>query len=167
MPQLSEGDPAPDFALGGLAGMPARLGDLRGRPVVVYFYPQDNTPSCTKEAIDFTAMLPEFEAEGVAVIGVSPDSAKKHEGFARKHGLRHTLLADTGKEVIGRYGVWIEKTTFGRTYMGVERATFLIDPKGRIARIWHGVRVNGHAEEVLAAAREIKDSAGPKPKRRG
>jgi peroxiredoxin Q/BCP len=152
---VAVGSPAPDFELPTDGGGQMRLADLRGRNVVLYFYPADDTEGCTLEAVDFTAFLPEFERAGTTVVGVSPDSPRSHDRFKEKHGLKLVLAADTEHQVIKRYGVWGEKVMFGRRYMGVERATFLIDKLGRIARAWRKVRVNGHAEAVLAAARQL------------
>lgn len=155
MAELMVGDEAPQFELPRDGGGTLRLADLRGKPAVLYFYPEDDTTSCTNEAIGFTQMKPEFDRAGVAVIGISPDSAKKHDRFKAKHGLTVDLAADEERKAIEAYGLWVEKSMYGRTYMGVERATFLIDAKGRIAAIWHKVRVKGHAEAVLEAARAL------------
>jgi peroxiredoxin Q/BCP len=138
---LKPGDPAPPFDLPTAGGGRVSLASLKGKRVVLYFYPKDDTPGCTQEALSFTAKT--------AVIGVSRDSVAKHDKFAAKHGLELTLAADEDGEVCNQYGVWVEKTLYGRTYMGVERATFLIDEKGRIAHVWRKVRVPGHVEEVL------------------
>ncbi|RMF07339.1 MAG: peroxiredoxin, partial [Alphaproteobacteria bacterium] len=128
--------------------------DHRGRTVVLYFYPKDDTSGCTKEAIAFTQLADEFEKSGAIVIGVSPDSVSRHDKFKAKHALDVMLGSDPDKEVAQAYGVWVEKSMYGRKYMGVERATFLIAPDGTIARIWRKVKVPGHAEEVLAAVRD-------------
>lgn len=149
------GAPAPDFELPTDSGGQVRLSDLRGRKVVLYFYPADDTEGCTIEAVNFTALLPEFEKVGATVLGVSPDSPKSHDRFKLKHKLALILAADVDHAVIERYGLWAEKTMFGRKYMGVERATFLIGKDGSIAQVWRKVRVKGHAEAVLAAAREL------------
>jgi peroxiredoxin Q/BCP len=149
------GDPAPDFELETDDRGTIRLSDFRGRKVVVYFYPKDNTSGCTQEARDFTALLPEFEKADTVVIGISPDTVRKHANFRAKHDLGVILAADPERRAIEAYGVWKEKSMYGRKYMGVERSTFLIDREGRIARIWRKIRVKGHAEEVLAAAREL------------
>jgi len=146
---------APDFELPTDGGGRVRLSDLRGRKVVLYFYPADDTEGCTIEAVNFTALLPEFDRAGATVLGVSPDSPKSHDRFKLKHKLALVLAADVDHEVIERYGLWVEKMMFGRKYMGVERATFLIGKDGRIARTWRKVRVKGHAEAVLAAAKEL------------
>jgi peroxiredoxin Q/BCP len=148
---LEVGDLAPDFDLAADGGARLRLAAFRARPVVLYFYPKDDTEGCTLEATEFNALSPDFERSGVTVIGISPDSPKSHAKFKRKHDLTLHLAADEDKAVAGAYGVWIEKSMYGRTFMGVERATFLISAKGRILRIWHKVKSKGHAAEVLAA----------------
>jgi peroxiredoxin Q/BCP len=152
---VEAGSLAPDFELPTDGGGRIRLAELRGGKVVLYFYPADDTEGCTLEAVDFTALLPQFKRAGATVLGVSPDSPKSHDRFKEKHGLRLLLAADADHQVIARYGLWGEKTMFGRKYMGVERATFLIDESGRIAQAWRKVRVKGHAEAVLAAARAL------------
>ena len=151
---LKVGDPAPDFTLNDGDGNSVRLSGLRGRKVVLYFYPKDMTPGCTQEACDFRDRYTELQKSGAALFGVSPDSEKSHRKFAEKHALPFPLLADTGSEVATAYGVWKEKSMYGRTYMGVERTTFLIGDDGKIARIWPKVRVAGHGDAVLAAVRE-------------
>jgi peroxiredoxin Q/BCP len=151
---LAVGDIAPDFTLAGDRG-PISLAALRGRPVVVYFYPKDDTSGCTKEAIAFTGLLPEFEKRGAVVIGVSPDGVKAHEKFRAKHALGVELAADPDKAALEAFGVWVEKSMYGRSYMGVERATFLVDASGKIAAIWRKVKVAGHAEAVLAAVEAL------------
>jgi peroxiredoxin Q/BCP len=155
MTALAAGDRAPDFTLPGAAGATLKLSDLHGRPIVLYFYPQDDTSACTAEAIDFSALKPQFEAAGATVVGISPDSIKKHDKFKAKHGLTIDLASDETRETMQAYGVWGEKMMFGRRYMGVVRTTFLIDRDGRIARIWSKVRVVGHAQEVLEATRML------------
>jgi thioredoxin-dependent peroxiredoxin len=153
---VADGDKAPAFDLatdGG--GAPLKLSALKGQPVVLYFYPKDDTSGCTAEAKDFTRLAADFRKAGVEVIGVSPDSVESHAKFRKKYDLAVRLAADPDKAVAMAYGVWVEKSMYGRKYMGVERATFLIDGKGRIARSWRKVKVPGHAEEVLAAAREL------------
>ena len=152
---MTEGDLAPDFTAPTQDGSPLTLSALRGAPVVVYFYPKDDTPGCTQEAKDFTEMGAEFAAAGAKVIGISKDSVKKHEKFALKYDLGVTLVSDEGTDICERYGVWSEKSMYGKTYMGITRATFLIDAQGRIARVWPKVSVKGHAEEVLAAVRAL------------
>ncbi len=151
----AEGDMAPDFELETDTQGTIRLSDFRGRKVVLYFYPKDNTSGCTAEAIDFTALKDAFEKADAVVIGVSPDTVRKHANFRAKHDLGILLAADTDKEVVQAYGVWKEKSMYGRKYMGVERSTFLIDREGRIARVWRKVRVKGHAQEVLEEARKL------------
>jgi peroxiredoxin Q/BCP len=148
---LAVGRVAPDFTLLTDEGGPLRLRALRGRPVVLYFYPADDTETCTKEACAFRDLLPRFDAAGAAVLGVSPDDVRSHARFRAKYALPFTLLADTEHAVAERYGVWREKTTFGRTYMGVVRTTFLIDAAGRLARVFDVTRVAGHADEVARA----------------
>lgn len=155
MTDLAEGMTAPDFTLPTDDDAPACLSDLKGKAVVLFFYPKDNTPGCTKEAISFSALKPEFDAANVELIGISPDTVKKHQNFRKKHGLTVRLAADEEKQVAQAYGVWIEKSLYGRKYMGVDRSTFLIDANGRIAAVWRKVKVAGHAEAVLHAARGI------------
>ena len=148
---LALGDLAPDFDLPTDRGGTLRLSSLRGRPVVVYFYPKDDTPGCTNEAKDFTAALPAFAAKGVTVIGISPDGVAAHAKFRSKYELGVELAADTEKATCVAWGVWVEKSNYGKKYMGVERSTFLVDAEGRIAAIWRKVKVAGHAEAVLEA----------------
>ena len=147
---LKIGDIAPDFDLPTDGGR-IRLSALRGRPVVVYFYPKDDTSGCTREAQDFTAAMPEFEARGVTVIGISPDGPKSHEKFRAKYGLAVTLASDEDKAVAAAWGVWVEKSLYGRKYMGVERSTVLVDAEGKVAAIWRKVKVAGHATAVVKA----------------
>lgn len=149
------GDLAPDFTAPTQDGTPLTLSTLRGAPVVVYFYPKDDTPGCTQEARDFTEMGADFAAAGAKVIGISKDSVKKHEKFALKYALGVTLVSDEGTDICERWGVWAEKSMYGKTYMGITRATFLIDAQGKIAQLWPKVSVKGHAEEVLAAVRAL------------
>jgi len=155
MTELSPGQDAPQFELPRDGGGTLTLSALRGKAVVLYFYPKDDTSGCTAEAIDFSAFKPDFEKAGAVVIGMSPDSAKKHDKFKAKHGLSVDLVADEERKAIEAYGVWAEKSMYGRKYMGVERTTFLIDRDGKIARIWPKVKVPGHAAEVLAAVRAL------------
>ena len=150
---LNLGDLAPDFELETGAGERLKLSDLRGRRVVLWFYPKDNTPGCTTEAIDFTAKQAEFEAAGVTLLGCSKDSAASHQRFAAKKELTVTLLSDPDHAVQDAYGMWSLKKNYGREYWGVIRSTFLIDAEGKLERIWPKVRVKGHVEEVLAAVR--------------
>ncbi len=153
--ELDVGDPAPDFTLPTDGVGLARFAEHKGKAVVLYFYPKDDTSGCTAEAIAFSGLKDKFEAAGAVVIGVSPDSAASHDKFRKKHGLAVALAADPGRTTIEAYGVWKEKSMYGRKYFGVERSTFLIDRKGRIAKIWRKVKVPGHAEEVLAAAKAL------------
>lgn len=146
---------APDFALPRDGGETLTLSALRPGKVVLYFYPKDDTPGCTLEAQDFTALLPAYTAAGVTVIGISKDSVAKHEKFCKKHGLSIILASDEQGHTCEDYGVWGEKSMYGKTYMGIERTTFLIDGEGRIARVWPKVSVKGHADEVLAAAKAL------------
>jgi peroxiredoxin Q/BCP len=153
---LSQGDPVPDVRLEGMEGQAISPTDFRGQKLVLYFYPKDDTSGCTKEAQDFTALAAEFEKAGVWILGVSKDDAKKHRKFTDKYELKVPLATDPDGSVCEAFGTWIEKSMYGRKYMGIERATFLIDQDGMIQRIWRGVKVPGHAEEVLEAARNLK-----------
>ncbi len=150
---LKLGDKAPAFRLATDSGGEIALSALKGGPVVLYFYPKDNTPGCTKEAIEFSHFAKRFKALGVTVIGLSKDSAESHDRFKAKHKLNITLASDPETKIAQDYGVWVEKTLYGRKSMGVERATFLIDGAGKIRGIWRKVKVDGHAEAVLAAAK--------------
>jgi thioredoxin-dependent peroxiredoxin len=152
---LDEGDKAPDFELPTESGDKFKLSGFKGSGVVLYFYPKDDTSGCTLEAKDFSVFAPDFRKIGIEVIGLSPDSVESHRKFSRKYDLAVRLAADEDKAVATAYGVWVEKSMYGRKYMGVERSTFLIDKSGRIARSWRKVKVPGHAEEVLAAARAL------------
>lgn len=154
--KLVEGAPAPAFDLPRDGGGNVSLDSLKGKKVVLYFYPKDDTPGCTTEAIDFTSMKGKFKAAGAEVIGVSPDSVASHDKFCKKHNLDIVLLADESKQMLEAYDVWKEKSMYGKTYMGVERTTVLIDATGKIACIWPKVKVAGHAEEVLKAAQDLK-----------
>ena len=149
------GQPAPSFTLPRDGGTDVSLADYAGQMVVLYFYPKDDTPGCTTEAIDFSAEAEAFAAAGAVVLGVSRDTVKKHEKFRDKHGLKVALLADEDGAVCEAYGVWVEKSMYGRTYMGIERTTFLIGRDGKIARVWDKVKVKDHAAEVLAAVSEL------------
>ena len=149
------GEAAPDFEKTDQEGNTHRLSDYRGQWVVLYFYPKDNTPGCTREACAFRDRRAELEKRGAKVLGVSPDSAKSHARFAEKQGLSFPLLADPEKEVLDAYGVWREKTSFGKTSLGVVRTTFLIDPDGNIAHVWDKVKVDGHDETVLTKLDEL------------
>lgn len=162
MPLIEEGRKAPAFTLKDGEGTKHALKDYAGRPVVLYFYPKDDTSGCTKEACQFRDALPEFEAADAVVFGVSPDDVKSHAKFAAKHELNFPLLADPPGEdgtpkVCDKYGVWQEKSMYGRTYMGVVRTTYLIGPDGKVARRWDKVKVPGHAEAVLKAVGELGD----------
>ena len=150
---LNPGDAAPDFDLPATSGS-GKLADHLGKFVVVYFYPRDDTPGCTTEAKDFTSMKTEFDAANAVIIGISKDTLKKHEKFTEKHGLGIILASDAQDDdgtdgVCEAFGVWVEKKMYGKVYMGIERATFLIDPEGKIAEVWRKVKVKGHAEAVL------------------
>ena len=155
MTDLAEGDKAPDFTLETDDGNRFRLADHQGSKLVVYFYPKDDTQGCTLEAIDFTKAAPAFAKADTKVIGISPDSVASHGKFRDKHDLAITLAADPERQAIEAYGVWAEKSMYGRKYMGVERSTFLVGADGRIARAWRKVKVPGHVEEVLAAAEAL------------
>lgn len=154
---VTEGDKAPDFELPADDGKKLRLSKLKGAPVVLYFYPKDDTSGCTAEARDFSALKQEFDKLGAKVLGLSPDSVQSHDKFKCKYGLAHVLVSDEEKTAADAYGVWVEKSMYGKKYMGVERSTFLVDGKGRIAKVWRKVKVPGHAELVLAAVRELVD----------
>ncbi len=150
---LTEGEPAPDFELTTDAGEKVKLSDLRGKPVVLYFYPKDDTPGCTTQACGIRDAYGEFEEEGAVVLGVSPDDERSHVKFREKYGLPFALLADTDHRVAEQYGVWGEKKYMGRTYMGVKRWTFLIDEDGNVKKVFPDVKPAEHADDVLAALR--------------
>jgi len=152
---LQEGDAAPAFDLPGAGGEKLSLKALKGKKVALYFYPKDDTSGCTQEAIEFNGLRDKFAKAGTVVVGMSPDPVKKHDKFRDKYELKFPLASDESKDVLGAYGVWVEKSMYGRKYMGVERSTFLIGADGRIARIWRKVKVPGHAEEVLTAAKGL------------
>jgi len=154
MAQLEAGAAAPDFELAGADG-PVRLADFKGKALVLYFYPKDDTTGCTREAQDFTTLAPEFAKAGAAVLGVSKDSVASHAKFTAKHGLGIPLGSDPEGVVIERYGSWVEKSLYGRKYMGIDRSTFLIDKAGKVARVWRKVKTPGHAAEVLKAAQTL------------
>lgn len=154
MTELSVGDRAPDFDLETDTGR-VSLSGLKGKTVVLYFYPKDDTPGCTTEAIDFSALRDDFAKAGAVVVGVSKDTAKKHGKFRAKHDLKVELGADPEGGMVESYGVWIEKTLYGRQYMGIDRATFVIDGEGVIRHIWRKVKVSGHAAQVLEAVRDL------------
>jgi thioredoxin-dependent peroxiredoxin len=152
---ISEGQTAPDFTLLRDGGGTVTLSALRPGKVVLYFYPKDDTPGCTLEAQDFNARMADFTAAGTTVIGMSKDSVKSHDKFCKKHGLGIVLASDETGTTSEDYGVWLEKSMYGKTYMGVERTTVLIDGTGKIAKVWNKVSVKGHADEVLAAAKAL------------
>ena len=152
---IEEGKPAPDFELQNDRGETVKLSDYRGKPVVLYFYPKDDTPGCTKESCAFQDNLPKFKASKAAVLGVSilDEASKAH--FATKYKLTFPLLADPDHEVADKYGVWQKKINYGRSYMGIGRTTYLIGPDGKVVKRWDGVKVDGHAEAVLAAVNAL------------
>ena len=149
------GTQAPDFTLPRDGGEMLSLSALRPKAVVLYFYPKDDTSGCTREAVDFTALGAEFAAAGAMVVGVSKDSAAKHDKFVAKHALGVALVSDEDSDVCERYGVWVEKSMYGKSYMGIERASFLIDGAGVVRAIWRKVKVPGHAAEVLDAVKAL------------
>ena len=148
---LAEGSKAPAFSLPDETGTVVSSASLAGKPYVIYFYPKDDTPGCTKEACDFRDNIKAFNSAKIRVLGVSPDDPKRHAKFKEKYGLNFTLLSDVEKSLITAYGVWIKKLNYGREYMGVQRSTFIVDKSGKIAKSWNGVRVPGHVDAVLAA----------------
>lgn len=149
------GRKAPDFRLPSDGGGETRLSDLRGRHLVLYFYPKDDTTGCTREACDFRDAAAAFARAGAAIVGVSRDSVARHDRFKARHGLPFTLLSDEDARVCDAWGAWVEKSMYGRRYMGIDRSTFLIDATGTLRREWRGVRVPGHVDEVLEAARGL------------
>jgi len=151
---VAEGDPAPDFELRSETGEAVTLSSFRGKPVVLYFYPKDDTPGCTKEACGFRDAYGEFEERGAVVLGVSPDDEASHARFKKKYSLPFTLLADPEHEAAEAYGAWREKKNYGKTYWGVHRSTFVIDADGTIVRTMYSVKPDGHPEQVLAALPE-------------
>jgi peroxiredoxin Q/BCP len=150
-----EGEKAPDFTLPADTVESLSLSDLSGKAIVLFFYPKDDTSGCTKEAIEFTSALPDFRELGVEVIGMSPDPVKKHLKFREKHSLGMPLVADEEKTALEAYGVWVEKSMYGKKYMGVERSTFLIGKDGKVLKAWRKVKVPGHVADVLQAARDL------------
>ncbi|MBL4597165.1 MAG: thioredoxin-dependent thiol peroxidase [Robiginitomaculum sp.] len=152
---LTVADIAPDFILPGDGAQDISLSDFAGQTLVLYFYPKDDTPGCTKQAIAFSESLSSFTQANTIVVGVSKDSVKKHDKFKAKHQLKIRLAADEELNMLQSYGVWIEKSMYGRKYMGIERSTFLIDGTGKIAQIWRKVKIPGHVDTVLAAAQEL------------
>lgn len=150
------GDPLPDITMETPEGGSVKPSDFKGRKLVVFFYPKDNTPGCTTEAKDFTALKGEFDAAGVDLLGVSKDSAKKHQNFIAKHDLTTPLATDAEEGGLSdALGIWTEKQMYGKTYMGMVRTTYLVGADGKIAQVWNKVKVKGHAEEVLAAAKAL------------
>jgi len=152
---LDTGDKAPDFTLPTDGGGTLSLASQKGRKAVLYFYPKDDTSGCTKEAIGFRDALADFEAAGVAIIGASKDSVARHDKFKAKYELNFPLVSDEDGKLCEAYGVWVEKSMYGRKYMGIERATFLIGGDGKVARVWRKVKIPGHVEEVLETARSL------------
>ena len=148
---VEEGETAPDFTLPADDGRQVKLSDLHGKPVVLYFYPQDDTPGCTKEACAFRDRTRDLEARGAVVLGVSPDDVASHGQFRDKYSLNFPLLADAGHQVAERYGAWREKNMYGKTFMGIQRSTFVIDGDGKVRKVWKKVNVDGHDEAVLQA----------------
>ncbi len=157
---VTEGDPAPDFELSTDGGGRFRLSEQRGAPVLIYFYPKDDTSGCTKEAIGFSERKPDFDEMQTLVVGISPDDPRRHDKFKAKHRLAVTLASDEDKRVAEAYGVWVEKSMYGRKYMGVDRSTFLVDRDGVIAKVWRNVKVPGHVDDVLDAVRLIASTTG-------
>ncbi|MEL6684060.1 MAG: thioredoxin-dependent thiol peroxidase [Pseudomonadota bacterium] len=155
MTQPAVGEKAPDISLPRDGGEIVNLSDFAGKKVVLYFYPKDDTPGCTKEAIGFTENVDAFAALDTVILGVSKDSVKKHDKFVAKHDLKIALLSDEDGDVCERYGTWVKKSMYGKTYMGIERATYLIDSDGKIAQAWRKVRVPGHVDAVLEAVRAL------------
>ena len=164
---IEAGRPAPSFSAQADDGRTVTLESLRGRHVVLYFYPKDDTPGCTTEACELRDAFPRFDAADATILGVSPDSVASHQKFKKKFSLPFTLLADTDHAIAEAYGVWKEKSMYGRTYMGVERSTFLIDPTGTLSHVWRKVKPDGHAAEVASAlAADTGVSTPPAPKKR-
>jgi len=153
---LAEGDTAPDFQMPATSGRAVSLDSYKGKPFILYFYPKADTPGCTKEACAFQESMPHLEAIGLDVIGVSPDKIKPIEKFAAKYGLTFPLASDENHAVAERYGTWVEKSMYGKKYMGMERSTFLVGPDGKVLKAWRKVSVTGHADEVLKAAKAAK-----------
>ena len=151
---VEAGDKAPEFEVEGVDG-PIRSADFAGKPYVVYFYPKDDTSGCTKEAQDFSALAADFAQLGLTVLGISKDSVASHRKFIAKYGLSIPLGSDPEGAVIERFGSWVEKSMYGRKYMGIDRSTFLIDKDGKVARVWRKVKTNGHGAEVLKAAQSL------------
>lgn len=156
MTTLKPGDTAPDFCLPNSLRSETCLSKLRGKWVVLYFYPKDNTPGCTMEAIYFSKAMEEFKALGTEILGVSADSVESHCGFAEKHDLAITLLSDTERKVLEAYGVWKSKSMYGKSFLGITRTTFIIDPEGKIAHVWPKVKVPGHGDAVKKKLAELQ-----------
>lgn len=156
MTELKVGDKAPEFCLEDPERGEVCLNDQKGKWVVLYFYPKDNTKGCTMEALEFTAAEDDFKSKNAIILGVSPDSLKSHMKFREKHDLSINLLSDSEKIVLESYGVWKKKKMYGREYMGVERSTYIINPEGKIAHIWPKVKVSGHVDEVLKKLQELQ-----------
>ena len=156
---IDAGSAAPAFAAPTNDGGSLSLESLRGKAVILYFYPRDDTPGCTREAQEFTEALPAFADAGAVIVGVSKDTAAKHDKFREKYGLPFTLVSDAESDICERYGVWVEKKNYGKTYMGIERATFLIDPEGTVAKVWRRVKVPGHVDKVLEAVRHFNSTS--------
>lgn len=152
---VNEGDKAPAFSMPTDGGGTINLKDLKGKNVVLYFYPKDSTPGCTKEACGFRDLMPDFSKVDAEIIGVSKDSIKRHDNFKAKHQLPFVLASDENDDVCERYGVWVEKSMYGKKFMGIERATFLIDGKGNVRKVWRKVKVPGHVEDVLEAVKAL------------
>ena len=152
---VSEGNKAPTFTLEADGGSIVNLKDLRGKSVVLYFYPKDSTPGCTKEACDFRDHILSFSRNNVTIIGISKDSIKRHDNFKTKYGLPFTLARDNNNKICEKYGTWVEKSMYGKKYLGIERSTFLIDSDGIIRKIWRKVRVSGHVEDVLKSTETL------------
>lgn len=159
MSALKVGDKAPDFTLPTDGDGQITLSDLKGQKIVIYFYPKDNTPGCTTESCEFNDALPDFEGLNAQIIGISKDSVKKHDNFKAKYGFKFPLASDEDGEVCEAYGVWKEKSMYGKTFLGIERTTFLIDEDGKIAHIWRKVKVKGHVEEVKQTAQDLAKAA--------
>lgn len=155
MAELATGQNAPDFSAERDGGETVSLAALKGKNVVLYFYPKDDTPGCTKEAIAFTESVQDFTAQNTVILGVSKDTVAKHEKFIAKHDLGIALISDEDGSICDAYGTWVEKSMYGKTYMGIERATYLIDVDGNIAQIWRKVKVPGHVDAVLDALKAL------------
>ena len=157
---IDAGSPAPGFTAPTDGGGSLSLESLRGKAVVLYFYPRDDTPGCTREAQEFTEALDEFARAGAEIVGVSKDTAARHDRFRAKYALPFTLVSDTDSDICERYGVWVEKKNYGKTYMGIERATFLIDADGTVSKVWRKVKVPGHVDAVLEAVKTLSVTDG-------